>query len=298
MVNPATEHKRRQLVDFIDRKLAPHSAIRAVIGVGSIATGTARPGSDIDAVVFMDPLDLYLVPAESIWRPSDDTFHSIMSGDHTLDRDGIQLDLHRIDLRVWRDPAYRWPEPSRQELANGWIAFDRDGEVRRLIDERTTYPDDERQRILDDAMPLISDHLAEDVVSRCWDTLGPLVAGDRLQSVYEYLVRALFAYNRQWRGWRNREMTALTRLPWLPTVFDEHIMAAALGGSGDDRDAYLGRAEALKLLSNQLLERLVADGVYGDAEPIDEAFIRAHDEPGRAWNMEVWNARHATRHGP
>lgn len=73
-----------------------HPAVRAVVAVGSIATGVARPDSDIDAFVFMDPLDLYLVPAESIWRPADDTFHSIMVDDESLDRDSIQLDFHRV----------------------------------------------------------------------------------------------------------------------------------------------------------------------------------------------------------
>jgi len=32
-------------------------------------------------------------------------------------------------------------------------------------------------------------------------------------------------------------------------------------------------------------------GEYGD-DVISEAFIRSHDEPGRAWNMDEWNARH------
>lgn len=294
-MTPATERKREQLLDFVARKLTPHSAVRAVIGVGSISTGVARPDSDIDAVVFMDPLDLYVVPAESIWRPRDDTFHSIMADDESLDREGMQLDLHRVDLGSWRDPEYSWPEPSRAELANGWVAFDRDGEVSRLIEERTTYPDDERLRTIDGAIPLISDHLVESVVARCWDTLGPAVANDRLQAVYEYLVRALFAYNRQWRTWRNREMSALLRLPWLPPDFDQHIMPAAVV-SGHDHAAYLSRAGALRDLLHQLVQRLVDDGIYGD-NPVDEAFIRAMDEPGRAWNMDDWNARHATRNG-
>lgn len=140
MVTAATERKREQLLDFIDRKLAPHPAVRAVVGVGSIASGLARPDSDIDAVVFMEPFDPYVVPAESIWRPRDDSFHSIMVDDESLDREGIQLDFYRVDLGTWRDPAYAWPEPSCAELAHGWMAFDRKGAVGPLIEDRTTYP--------------------------------------------------------------------------------------------------------------------------------------------------------------
>lgn len=292
MVSPATEHKRQQLVDFVTRKLAPEPAVRAVVAVGSLSTGVARPDSDLDAIVFMDPLDLYLVPAESIWLPADDTFHSIMEDDDgRLDREGIQLDFHRLDLGVWRDPEYAWPEPTCAELANGWVAFDRDGEVTQLIAERTAYPDDRRQRVLDDAIPLIFDHLAESAIARCWDTLGPVVAQDRLQAVYEYVVWALFAYNRQWRIWRNREMSALRGLPWLPPDFDALILPAAVA-AGHDRDAYLGRATALRDLADQLVQQLVADGSYGDS-PVGEAFVRANEEPGRAWNMDDWNTRHA-----
>ncbi|GAB3408285.1 nucleotidyltransferase domain-containing protein [Flindersiella endophytica] len=294
MDTPATELKRRQLLGFVERKLAPHAAVRGVVAIGSLATGTSRPGSDIDAYVFLSPFDPYLVPAESVWRPRDDTFHTIFSDDPTLDEEGIQLDLHRVDFEEWSSPGFEWPEPSRAELAGGWLAYDRDGEVARLIALRTAYPDDLRLRILDDAIPLISDHLVEDTLMRTWESLGPVVAGDRLQAVYEYVVKALFAYNRRWRGWRNREMSAVLRLPWLPEGFEQRILGAAVAG-GHDLAAYLERAGVLRELSERLIGRLVDDGVYGSGEPVDEAFIRIHDEPGRAWNMDDWNAEHARR---
>ena len=77
----ATTHKRQQLCNFVDRFLKPDPAIRAVVGVGSIAFGTVRPDSDIDAVLFMDPVDHYIVPPESRWVPESNTFHSIFSND-------------------------------------------------------------------------------------------------------------------------------------------------------------------------------------------------------------------------
>jgi len=43
------------------------------------------------------------------------------------------------------------------------------------------------------------------------------------------------------------------------------------------------------------MDRLRADGEYGE-DPVAEAFIRGHDEPGRAWNMEEWNRRHVRSH--
>jgi len=97
-ITDATLRKRQQLLSFIEKELAPHAAVRAVVAVGSIATGQARPDSDVDAYLFMEPLDLYIVPAESVWRERDNTFHS-MFGDVGSDVDeGLQLDFHRVDL--------------------------------------------------------------------------------------------------------------------------------------------------------------------------------------------------------
>lgn len=290
VVTDATLRKRDQLVAFVEQKLATQAAVKAVVGVGSIATGHARPWSDIDAAVFMDPLDLHVVPAESIWRPRDDTFHSIFSDEPELEEEGLQFDFHRYDLAVWRDPSFDWPEPLRAELSSGWVAFDRDGEVSQLVAERTAYPDRERMRVLDEALPMIDGHLPEDDEDP-FGSLGPVITSDRLQATYEQLVHALFAYNRKWCIWRSREMPALLQLPWLPEGFDEHIMAAAIS-NGHDQTAYRARVKALRHLFTQLLQRLVADGLYGN-DPVSEAFIRAHDEPGRAWNMAEWNQQHS-----
>lgn len=92
--------------------------MRGVVATGSVAIGRARPGSDIAAVVFMDPLDLYISPAEFVWREADSTYHTIFSDDAELDRVGIQLDLHRLDLTTWQSPDFSWPEPVRAELVS------------------------------------------------------------------------------------------------------------------------------------------------------------------------------------
>lgn len=66
MRSPATIEKRTALLNFVDSVLAPEPAIQAVVGIGSIASGLARPDSDIDAVALFDPLDPYIVPAEFV----------------------------------------------------------------------------------------------------------------------------------------------------------------------------------------------------------------------------------------
>jgi predicted nucleotidyltransferase len=90
----ATLEKRRQLIEFIKRALAPHLEVQGVIAIGSVAAGLARAHSDIDAIVFFDPLDLCIVPAEFGWCPSDGSFHSI-SADSQRETT-YQLDLTRL----------------------------------------------------------------------------------------------------------------------------------------------------------------------------------------------------------
>jgi hypothetical protein len=107
------------------------------------------------------------------------------------------------------------------------------------------------------------------------------------------VVQALFAYNRTWRIWKDREMTAFLKLPWLPESFNHHLLTA-LNAPSHDYAGYRLRVETLRYLFHEILDRLIADGIYGD-DPIIEAFIRSHEEPGRAWNMDLWNAKHRAR---
>jgi len=284
MFTEATRQKRAELQQFIDIVLAPAPAVQGVVGIGSIANGLARPDSDIDAIVFLDPMDLYIVPAEATWRPTDNTFHSIFS-----DVAGIQVDLQRLDLAQWSDPAFEWPQGRCSEMAEGQLAFDRDDRVAELIAARTVYSDDLRLAQLDEALVWIDEHLGGDGPQLRWESLDPLVAHDRLQAAYGYLVQALFATNSRWRPWRNREMTALLALPWLPESFAERAFAAANAPS-IDHDDYMQRVQALRGLFHDLCEHLMANGDYG-VDVIGEAFVRSHEEPGRAWNMDEWNVR-------
>ena len=288
----ATIQKRRQLCDFIDQYLKPEPAIRAVVGVGSIAFGTMRPDSDIDAVIFMDPVDHYIVPSESKWVPESNTFHSIFSDDPAVHKTGIQFDFHHTDLKEWSDPGFEWSEGQCATFVDSWLAYDRDGSVARLIAERTAYTESIRTRHLDQALADLQ--VTWDDPTKLWDHLGPAVAFSRALAGYDALVRALFAYNRRWRPWRTREMAYLLTLPWLPPDFATRVLPA-LNAPSLDLAGYCQRVSALRELCDDLLAQLADETAYG-ADPHSRAFTRTHDLPGYAHNMEEWNAEHAKRH--
>lgn len=293
MTLAVTEQKRAQFQAFIQQILAMDTAVKGVVAIGSMATGHMRPDSDIDAIIFLDPIDYFVVPAESIWDANTNTFHSIFTDDQKLHQYGLQLDFARLDWQQWSDPDFTWPEGRRAELKTGWVAYDPSGLVTQLIANRVVYPDDLRLQRLDEAITWLDQHLSPNTPESRWHSLGPTIAHDRLQAAYEYLVAALFAYNRYWRVWRNREMQHLLHLPWLPQQFADRVSTAANPPSLD----YAGfqrRTDTLRALFAELLQQLIADGDYSPT-PIDQAFIRLHDEPGRAWNMEEWRKFHLVR---
>jgi hypothetical protein len=289
-MTPATEQKRAELQYFIKEMLASHPAVQGVIATGSMATGRMRPDSDIDAILFLDPFDWYIVPAEFKWQPSDQSFHSIFAGD--LQPETIQLDFQRIDLTDWAKPAVVIPEGRLYELQTGWVAYDRSGRVAKMVAQRTFYNEDKRLKRLDDAIMNLDQHLHYNPLVQ-WETLGVIIAHDRLEAAFDYLVRALFALNRSWLPWRNRQMDALLGLSWLPENFVERVLIAGNSPSLDF-GGYKQRVQMLQALFREILDALIADGTYS-YNPADQAFIRTHDQPGYAWNMEDWNEIALTR---
>lgn len=289
-----TEQKRAQLQAFVGQVLGGDTAVKGVIAIGSMATGQMRPDSDIDAIIFLDPFDYFVVPAEAIWDAATDTFHSIFTDDPHLQQHGLQLDFARLDWQQWSHPDFVWPEARRAELSAGWIAHDPHGAVAQLIAARTAYAAELRLHRLDEAITWLDQHLANGTPEMVWQNLGPVVAHGRLQAAYDCLVGALFAYNWRWRIWRNREMSYLLQLPWLPAQFADRVLIAA-NAPGLDYAGYLQRVAALRSLFADLQQQLIANGDYSHA-PIDQAFIRLHDEPGRAWNMEEWGKLRLARH--
>ncbi len=292
-MTPFTEQKRAQFQRFIEQVLKPETAVLGVVGIGSMATGHMKADSDIDAVVFLDPYDLFIVPAEAYWLPDNNTFHSIFTDDPQVRQAGLQVDFLRLRWQQWSNPAFQWPEERKAELSMGWVVYDPHEKVAPLIAQKTAYSAEARLERLDEALIWMDQHLNWDDPQMQWHSLGAAIAGDRLEAAYHYLVDALFALNGRWRVWRNRQMSTLLNLPWLPENFAERVVCAANAPSLDYA-GYLVRHQTLKSLFQELLEQLIATGDYSQM-PIDQAFMRRSEEPGRSWNMDEWNKYRAAR---
>jgi len=293
MMNKETEQKRAELAKYIQLEVVEETSIQGIVVIGSVAKGIARSDSDIDAVVFLEPYDLYAVPAESKWQPDTREYYGIFSDV----RNFIQLDFcQRLDLGKWSQPTYEWPEPICAELSEGWLAFDRNGQIQPLIAEKTIYKDAIRQARLDESFTKLDWLLKEATIERTWDTLGARVAHYRLHSAFDYLMQALFAYNRCWRTLRSREIEDLVKLPWLPKKFEEHLLLLT-NALIETKAGYLERAKSMQRCFAEVMAICQQDGLYGN-KAVNEAFTRLYDEPGRNWNMDKWNKMHKSRWKP
>lgn len=290
MMNKETEQKRSQLAAYIQTEVVQETSIQGIVVVGSVAKGTARSDSDIDAVVFLEPYDLYAVPAESKWQPDTRKYYGIFRDV----RDCLQLDFfQRVDLRRWSQPTYVWPESICAELREGWLAFDRTDHIQKLIAEKTAYNNEIQQQRLDDALVKLDWLLKDETIERTWDTLGAAVAHYRLHSAFDYLISALFACNRRWRTLPSRELADLANLRWLPQNFGEQLLKLT-NALTQTKEGYLERAESLQDCFEEVVALCRQDGLYGE-NAVNEAFVRLYDEPGRNWNMDEWNKIHNSR---
>ena len=75
-------------------------------------------------MIFLDPLELYVVPAEFKWEVGTDHFYTIFDP-HLEEKPIVQLDFKRLDLAQWQDRLFVWPESMCSMLSKGWIAFDK-----------------------------------------------------------------------------------------------------------------------------------------------------------------------------
>jgi len=288
-MNAATKRKRTDLSRFIQQEIIPETSVQGVVVIGSVAKGIARADSDIDAVIFLEPFDLYAIPAEFKWRSEDGTFHGIFSEVEN----SVQLDFKRLDLQEWSKSTHVWPESLCAELSEGWVAFDRNSQIQKLIAGRTYFNDGIRQERLDDAIVHLDWLLRDSSTERTWETQGAGVAHYRLHSAYDYLMQGLFAYNRHWRTLHSRETADLLKLPWLPDNFDEQLMLAT-NALSMTKEGYRQRVRILQHFFNELVTKCQQAGLYG-GDAVSEAFIRQHNEPGRNWNMNEWNKAHKQR---
>ena len=271
--------------EFVDRKLRVWPEFVAALIVGSIAHGEARSDSDVDCVLVFDKLDEAIVPAEFVWVPATDSYHTIFEVEAS-DVGGIQIDAKRVALDDFRH--LEWPEGLKHELAHALVFYDRDQSVATILEQRVVYPDALRLSRIRDHMDRAAYYLAEWRLLGWIDRGGIESAHDHLTAAFEEIIQLLHAYNREWLPWRYRWMVSAQRLSWLPDDFAQRSAGITSRVAADKESVLKRRSEISSLLDNTL-DRLQSEGLLADP---DAAFIAAHPGLGYAHNFEAWREPH------
>lgn len=270
---------------FVHRKLEGWPEFVAVLIVGSIAHGEARSDSDVDCVLVFDKLDEAIVPAEFVWVPATDSYHTIFEVEAS-DVGGIQIDAKRVGLDDFR--RQEWSESFKHELAHALVLYDRQQSVTEIVKNRVAYPESLRLSRIRDHLGWAEYYLVE------WRLLGWIDRGgiegahDQLTAAFEALIQLLHAYNREWLPWRYRWMASTQQLFWLPDDYPQRALEITSRVSAD-KESVLKRRSEISSMLDDTLARLQSEGLLAGPE---EAFIAAHPGLGYAHNFDAWKEAH------
>ena len=288
------EHKLGLLRRYVDAELRAWPQVKGVVVVGSVAQGTCRPDSDIDAYVFFHPtVDEAVMPAESIYAFSTRQYHDIFVDEAAVAPDGdfIPLDVKRVGMSVLGNQS-TLPEGERAQLAGGLLIWDREGDLATRLADFVTYPEDLRRRRLLEHLSWADYLLAEPRAVKWIDRCGQLAAHDQLTTAAEHLIQALFAYNRHWEPHRNLWLEEVSQLEWQPeglqSALEEGLVMGAL--TREDLRRRLGK---LLPISEAITGQLAQDGFLPAEDPSFWIFRETHGQLGYSYNMTEWRKAHA-----
>jgi hypothetical protein len=270
---------------FVGRKLLVWPEFVAALVVGSAAHGEARPDSDVDCVLIFDKLDEAIVPAEFVWVPATDSYHTIFDVEAS-EVGGIQIDAKRVTLDDFCQAA--WPEELKHDLAHALVIHDRNQTVTGVLESRVAYSESLRESRMRDHL-VWTEYYLEEWRLLAWIERGGIVgAHDQLTAALEEFIQLLHAYNREWLPWRYRWLTSAQRLSWLPSDYARRTAEITTHVSAN-KESVLERRNGIVSLLDDTRDRLESEGLLAGPE---EAFIASHPGLGYAHNFDAWQRAH------
>ena len=280
------EHSHLRIMrNFVERKLTIWPEFTAALVVGSVATGEARSDSDVDCILIFDKFNEGIVPAEFVWNPSTDTFHTIFDVEAT-DVGGVQVDANRVELSNFLNQE--WSDDLKHDLAHALMIYDRHQTVSQAIEEKLSYSDTLRISRIQNHLGWASYHLEEWRLQGWVERGGIESAHDQITAALEQIIQLLHAYNREWLPSRYRWLVSTSRLKWLPTKCLENLRDAICQVS-PDKESLLKRRSVLISVLNSIRKKLEEDDLL--SSPLD-AFVADHPGLGYAHNFDSWLEEH------
>lgn len=267
--------------EFVNRKLSGWPEFTAALIVGSVAHGEARPDSDVDCIFIFDHMNHAIVPAEFVWNPESDTYHTIFEIEAT-EVNGIQVDADRVELEEFMNRD--WSEDLKHDLSHALVIYDRFDTVAPAINARLKYPDSLRFSRVQHHLLWAAYHLEEWRLSGWLSRGGLESAHDQITAALEEIIQLLHAYNREWLPPRYRWIVSAQNLDWLPDTFAKSVVEVITHVTPDPQ-SLLKRQRTLNSILDSIRGQLEFDGLL--ASPV-EAFVASHPDLGYAHNFDDW----------
>lgn len=211
------DHHERAL-EHIQARFEVDEEIVALLLIGSVARGSARPGSDIDLLFVVSP---------------DALTHRRTEGRLSIDVSDL-ADWPRghagggvVDLPFLRAVAERGPEPARYAFTSCRALFTRDAEVTRLLTRIPVYQEHERLEKMRSFVSQLPVHLSYLVLGEL--SKNPWLLSQTACELVFFAGRLLLAHNRVLYGNRKQFMRQLADAPDKPddiVARAEELMAA------------------------------------------------------------------------
>lgn len=128
------EHHRQSIENLLNYCKDMRGLIAVVLG-GSVMKGTARPDSDIDAI-------LIVTPEKYAEQAAKNRLAEVITGYCTYE--GGYFDIKYKTKDILRECAARGSEPTRNAFVCAKVAFSSDDEIAPLIERIAAYPEHER----------------------------------------------------------------------------------------------------------------------------------------------------------
>jgi len=210
--------KFRRVADGLVSKIASYEGVAGIVFVGGLVRGFADKFSDLDIMVFLSKRD------EQLRRQIYDL------GLDEERRSGIDVDLEVHFLEDFK--RWRWDDTDKWDFSKARIVFDREGEVRKVFDEKLRVSTDfwvRRIAVCAEYLKWYCCPPREGVgtVSESWIDRGDLLSAHYcLNYAVDEFLKLIFALNREFLPAPKWRIFYSYRLTWLPEDYKELIEEA------------------------------------------------------------------------
>lgn len=264
------ESIRETIMPFVER-ISQRPEVIGIMLIGGVAdTGYRRfldEHSDIDFTIILDvpeseeAADIkrfchahqHLMPS---WCPEFSFYLPIPALGHKP----MEVNVHELLYQYERRDDVPWSESKREAYAyTSEIVYDPTGLIRRLIDDKTKLPDEERRErliTLAGQMEWSSYINPTRQVHRGY----PMNGHDLLNLSLELLVESIYLYNRRHRPHKKWRFEMSCDLPWVPADYRRR-MEEAQRIEAIDGPSVLRRVSVIKELWDEVKDKLIEEGI-------------------------------------